>query len=621
LCALDLLSGERREVWLADAIDPPCPFQMAADECFIFFAADADIGIFLSYGWTIPRHVINGRVEFIKIWNGDRPLTQFSNGNLDIAAEKETKADKKRRKKPGMYSLARICRHFRIPFISDEEKGDWRDLALRPGRNFTLNEQEGLIRYCRSDVDATAALALRIWDTAELSDRRTFNQALIRGFYMSGAAWVRHVGLPIDMPLHRRLSSNASRLRATYIERNAHLDVYEKGKFNFKKFGDFLQDQGLLATWPRTAKGRLATSGKILETIAEEHKIIEELFLFRATIDVLEGIGSSFNDAGEIEEDEDKAKGLQLCPDGRSRASLLPFGTKTGRNSPRGRQFVGTNPAWMWSLVKPESGRAVAILDFIAQELRIAAILSGDAALGELAANEDPHMEMAISFNLAPRGAIKKSHSAARKIGKTLGLAMLYAGGPRMVDALTKVGRPRAVDLHRQLRARFATFFEWSDRFAYRGLSAAPIWTPLGWRFWPRYWKDGEPPDRTCRNFIIQGGAADILRVVTIRAFEAGIRICALVHDSIVIEAAIGDIDRVAEEAHKIMVQATIDIIGAPISVDCKITRYPDRVHDDDGEEDFNMLMGMHAEIEGGQGTETASVPPSKIVARAEMVA
>jgi hypothetical protein len=360
----------------------------------------------------------------------------------------------------------------------------------------------------------------------------------------------------------------------------------------------------LLTTWPRTAKGRLAISGKVLESIAEEHRIIADLFLFRATIDTLEGVGSSFNAAGGIEEEDGKAKGLQLCPDGRSRASLLPFGTKTSRNSPRGRQFIGTNPAWMWSLVRPGSGRALAVLDYVAQELRIAAILSGDSVLAEVCARDDPHMEMAIWFDLAPRGATKATHRPARKIGKTLGLAMLFAGGPHMIDANTQMGRPRAIDLHRQVRARFATFFEWSDRLAYRGLSAAPIWTPLGWRFWPRYWKDDEPPDRTCRNFAIQGCAADILRVFTIRALEAGIRVCALVHDSAVIEAAAEDIDRVTEAMRQIMMNAARDVIGSPIPVEWKITRHPDRVHDEGGEADFNMLMAMLAEIEGGQREE-----------------
>jgi hypothetical protein len=150
LCALDLLSGERREVWLADADTSACPFDMTADELFLFFAADADILIWIAQGWTVPRHVIDIRVEFIRVRNGDRPFTQFDTSNLELVAEKETKADKKKRKKPGLYSLARICRAFQIPFISDEEKGDWRDLATRPGRNFSPVEQEGLILYCAS---------------------------------------------------------------------------------------------------------------------------------------------------------------------------------------------------------------------------------------------------------------------------------------------------------------------------------------------------------------------------------------------------------------------------------------------------------------------------------------
>jgi hypothetical protein len=417
------------------------------------------------------------------------------------------------------------------------------------------------------------------------------------------------------MPLYCRLSLNARRLRTAYIDAqerkpsNECIDVYVDGRFNFERLGRFLARHGLLATWPRTPTGRLVTSGKVLEIIAEEHKIIADLFLCRATVDLLEGIGSSFNAAGEIEEDEDKAKGLQICPDGRSRAALMCFGTKTSRNAPKGNRFIGTCPAWMWSLVQPEPGRAVAILDYVAQELRIAAIRSGDPALLALSARPDPHIEMAIWFNLAPPGATKATHREARAIGKILGLAMLFAGGPRMINAKTKIGHPRAVELYQRLRARFTVFFEWSDRFAYRGLSAAPIYTPLGWRHWPRYWKKGELPDRTCRNFPIQGAGADILRVAATRAFETGIHICALVHDALVIEAELVDIDRIAAVTRQIMIDAAIAVIGAPISVDCKITRYPDRVHDDDGEEDFNMLMAMLAEIEGERGAEIATLP------------
>jgi hypothetical protein len=75
-----------------------------------------------------------------------------------------------------------------VSFIS-EEKGEFRDLAMRPGNEFSNSERSGLIGYCRGDVDATAEVARRMWDEAGPSDPKTLNQALIRGFYMSVAAW------------------------------------------------------------------------------------------------------------------------------------------------------------------------------------------------------------------------------------------------------------------------------------------------------------------------------------------------------------------------------------------------------------------------------------------------
>jgi hypothetical protein len=610
LCALDILSGDRCEVWLADKINPPCPFVMTADECFIFFAADADIGLFLPLGWKIPRHVIDVRVEFMRIRNGREPLEPPKGGNPDIAAEKEAKADKRRRKKPGPFSLSRVAHHYRVPFVSDEEKGEFRDLAMRPGIYYSPAEQVGMIGYCCGDVDGTVEVARRLWSEAGLPDSRTFNQALIRGFYMAAAAWVRHVGIPIDLPLYRRFSMNAVSLRATYIAANTgRFNVYENGHFSHDKFEIWLDDNGLLARWPRTSTGKFTTSGKTLERaidrIADKHlhETVEGLMKFWATADLLEGIGSSFNTAGEIEEDEDKAKGLHICPDWRSRASMFPFGTKTGRNAPRGRAFMFTNPAWMRFLIVPPKGRALAYLDWRAQELRIAAILSGDPALIELCEREDPYMELVVRLGLAPPGATQDTHPKERKIGKVLTLAMLYGAGPGVLMSRTGMSRSQAVDLLARQRTTFPVFFAWSDTFAKRGLAAAPLYSPLGWRFWPMYWKkdeDGEYelPDRTCRNYPVQSCAADIMRITAILMLLSGVRINAIVHDAFMVEDSEADIDRTAKLARRLMRLATRIVIGKPIPVSCDITKSGERFFDKDGEADFQMLLAMLEDAE-----------------------
>jgi hypothetical protein len=115
---------------------------------------------------------------------------------------------------------------------------------------------------------------------------------------------------------------------------------------------------------------------------------------------------------------------MQLCPDGRNRPSLFPFGTKTSRNG-LGPKGLFQNPAWMRFLIAPEKGRAVAYLDYVTQEPRIAAALSGNRALAALCEREDYHMAIAIACGVAPEGATKATHRDERRTGKTLGMAML----------------------------------------------------------------------------------------------------------------------------------------------------------------------------------------------------
>jgi DNA polymerase I-like protein with 3'-5' exonuclease and polymerase domains len=313
---------------------------------------------------------------------------------------------------------------------------------------------------------------------------------------------------------------------------------------------------------------------------------------------LLEGIGSSFNAAGKLEEEEDKVGGLLLGADSRNHAHLFPFGAKTSRNTPRGRALLFTNPTWMRFLIRPGKGRAIAYLDWSAQELRIAAARSGDPALQALCGCADPYIELAIAVGLAPLGATKKTHPAERKIGKTLTLALLYGAGPGMVAAKAEMSRARAIELLRRQRATFTVFYAWSDTHAYRGLCAAPLWSPLGWRFWRQYWKDNNPPDRTCRNFPVQSAGADIMRIAAIRAFEAGIAICAIVHDAFMIEAGVDDIDQAAETMNAIMTRAPEDIVGISIPIECHVTRYPGSYYDEDEEDDFNILMGILGDIE-----------------------
>ena len=319
----------------------------------------------------------------MRIRSGLGPLRPLEGGDPDIVDEQGIKADKKRKKKPGKYSLIRAAWHYGVPFISDEAKGEYRNLAQRKGDDYTPEEQRPhrLLqrrrrRYHRSVPQRVARRRARQSTNAQ-------SGAVPRLLYGGlGVGDARRN--PINLPLYRRLSMNATAIRLTFIaSRGERFDVHERGHFSFEKYAAFLAREGLLDGWPRTAKGRLAISGKhsrnSLRSIQSSANSPADL----STIDLLESIGTSFDADGAIEEDQDKSKGLRICPDGYNRAPLLPFTTKTSRNAPPGRAFLFTNSSWMRPPIYPREDRAVAYLDWKAQELRIAAARSGDPALLE----------------------------------------------------------------------------------------------------------------------------------------------------------------------------------------------------------------------------------------------
>ena len=93
--------------------------------------------------------------------------------------------------------------------------------------------------------------------------------------------------------------------------------------------------------------------------------------------------------------------------DGYSRCPIMPFWTRSGRNQPRGRDkvFLLSLPSWLHGLIAPPPGWGMALLDWKAQEIGIAAGLSSDPALIADFQAGDPHMGFAIRAGLAPTGA------------------------------------------------------------------------------------------------------------------------------------------------------------------------------------------------------------------------
>jgi hypothetical protein len=154
---------------------------------------------------------------------------------------------------------------------------------------------------------------------------------------------------------------------------------------------------------------------------------------------------------------------LAVGSDGRNRCLLSAFASKTGRNQPSNTRFIFGPSTWLRSLIQPPPGSAVAYCDWFAQELGIAAQLSGDRVMQDAYLSGDPYLYLARRAGAVPADATKKTHPSEREQFKVVSLGVLYGlsaeGIARRLNVPPCKGR-ELLDMHRQT---FRRFWEWAD--------------------------------------------------------------------------------------------------------------------------------------------------------------
>jgi hypothetical protein len=97
---------------------------------------------------------------------------------------------------------------------------------------------------------------------------------------------------------------------------------------------------------------------------------------------------------------------------------------------------------------------------------------------------------------------------------------------------------------------------------------------------------------RSVRNFPMQATAAEILRVACILLHYNGVRLCAPVHDAILLEAEDASIEDHAALAQRCMVQASKVVLdGFELSSDIQILSYPQRFLKKDDEPFWSQVI------------------------------
>ncbi len=427
-----------------------------------------------------------------------------------------------------------------------------RELALRGGP-YSSSERGALLDYCQSDVDALAKLLPVMLPKIDLP------RALLRGRYMAAVARMEHTGVPIDtIPLNlmRRHWDGIQVQLIAEVDRD--YGVFEGRTFKQGHFAVWLAENRI--PWPRTLEGRLALDQDTFRQQARRYPQVSALRELRHALS------------------EMKLEKLSVGRDGRNRCLLSPFSSRTGRNQPSNNRFIFGPSVWLRGLIKPERGRALAYIDWAQQELGIAAALSGDVAMMRAYTSGDPYLAFAKQAGAVPPGATKHSHPAERNRFKVCSLAVQYGMGEYGLAQSLGEQIATARYLLQAHRETYRTFWKWSQLQVDRALLTGSIQTVFGWRLSTS--DDSNP--RSLANFPMQANGAEMLRLACSMATEAGILVCAPVHDAILVEGPLEEIDQIAQQTRDIMREASrIVLDGFELATDAEFVRWPDRYMDE----------------------------------------
>ena len=284
---------------------------------------------------------------------------------------------------------------------------------------------------------------------------------------------------------------------------------------------------------------------------------------------------------------------LAVRTDGRNRALLSPFGSKTGRNQPSNPKY---SPAkWIRFLISPPPGRALVHRDFRQQEVRIAAILSGDTALLE-ACQDDIYIGVAKKLGFAPPDATPDCTSRFARCSKSVVLGILYGLGAKGLALKTGLSLFESAEILARLRAQFHRWEDYARSVLDHAGLRLEIGTCLDWRM-------QTPPGikpRTVQNFPVQSCGAEILHVASILAERRGIEIVAPVHDALMVECDLDRAEEVSAALDQVMGDASYIVLGGHrLPTDEQIIRPGENYYDDRGEAMWNTVIRLLEKIEG----------------------
>lgn len=427
-------------------------------------------------------------------------------------------------------------------------------------------------------ADAVVPLRLRANQTAELRDKnlwRLFEQVEMP--LVPVLLDMEMTGVLLDVPFLRQMAVELDK-RLTALEKE--IMALAGCDFNLnspQQLAEVLFGK-LHLTAPggrKTATGRVSVAQDVLDSMADQHPIIEKILEHRQ----LAKLKNTYVDA---------LPALVNPETDRVHTSYNQVGTVTGRLS-------SSEPNLQNLPIRTELGRQVrrAIIaaagyvlvaaDYSQVELRILAHISGDQGLkAAFARDEDIHASTAAAIYGIPLTEVTPEQ---RRIAKSINFGLAYGQTAYGLSQAAGISQAEAAKFIAAYFERFGQVRTYIEETKRKAATQGYVETLMGRRRYfpilqsrerdPRAEVARRAAEREAINMPIQGSAADIIKVAMInlhrrlaQASELGARLILQVHDELVVEAPRANAARVIELVRQEMENASR--LDVPLKADVK---------------------------------------------------
>lgn len=554
LVAYEMRSGRLIRQW-QDELGPFAPYPLGNEALIAGYMLAAEFGFHTAKSWGEPACALDLYVEFRHIVN---------DGSVKSGDREK-----------GFYSIDGALRYFCEDGLHyAHNKDESRDRILQ-GPPFSRQERRNILGYNEDDTRKTALLLSHIVPTI-----RSLEHAMFRAKFQWAIAQYQHRGIPTNRPQILQFRHHWNDMKLDLVtELDRPFGCYEiaDGKAHWRKerFLGYVQRNRM--SWPRLESGALDERDQTFREMAGKYPQIEQLRELRYSLSKLR-----LND-------------LAIGSDGRNRASLWAFGTKTGRCAPGASEYIFGPAKWTRHFIAPPPGRVLVHRDYAQQEVRIAALLSNDAALLAACESGDVYDGIAEQLGFVRESMNETERAAVRDLFKTVVLGIMYRLGHRSLAVRTGISEYEAREILLRLRARFHRFEDYLLSVLDHAGLLLEIGTPYGWYLQC-------PPatnPRTICNFPIQSTGSEILHVLGILGERRGLEIVAPVHDAVMVEGPLSEAEEISRTLDKLMGDASAVVLrGYRLPTDKQVIRPGQTYTDKRGAVMWATVLRLIAKLE-----------------------